>query len=50
MRKEDDLNRDRLPLFRQGEATVGLETRLSACGIREVSYLRRGLWKQYRKI
>ena len=26
---EDDLNRSRLPLFRQGGATVGLTTRLS---------------------
>ena len=28
--EEDDLNRSRLPLFRQGGATVGLTTRLSA--------------------
>ena len=29
-KEEDDLNRSRLPLFRQGGATVGLMTRLSA--------------------
>ena len=29
-KEEDDLNRSRLPLFRQGGATVGLTTRLSA--------------------
>ena len=28
-KEEDDLNRSRLPLFRQGGATVGLTTRLS---------------------
>ena len=31
-----------LALFRQGGATVGLKTRLSACGIREASYFRGG--------
>ena len=36
-RKEDNLNGDRLPLFRQGGATVGLMTRLSARRIREDS-------------
>ena len=36
-RKEDDLNGDRLPLSRQGGATVGLMTRLSARRIREDS-------------
>ena len=35
----------RLPLFRQGGATVGLTTRLGAREIREVSYLKGGLWK-----
>ena len=29
-KRKDDLNRGRLPLFRQGGATVGLRTRLSA--------------------
>ena len=29
-KRKDDLNRSRLPLFRQGGATVGLMTRLSA--------------------
>ncbi len=29
-KRKDDLNRSRLPLFRQGGATVGLTTRLSA--------------------
>ena len=29
-KRKDDLNRSRLPLFRQGGATVGLKTRLSA--------------------
>ena len=29
-KRNDDLNRSRLPLFRQGGATVGLMTRLSA--------------------
>ena len=29
-KRKDDLNRSRLPLFRQGGATVGLRTRLSA--------------------
>ena len=29
-KKKDNLNRSRLPLFRQGGATVGLTTRLSA--------------------
>ena len=28
-KRKDDLNRSRLPLFRQGGATVGLTTRLS---------------------
>ena len=28
-KRKDDLNRSRLPLFRQGGATVGLMTRLS---------------------
>ena len=31
-KRKDDLNRSRLPLFRQGGATVGLTTRLSAEG------------------
>ena len=29
-KRKDDLNRSMLPLFRQGGATVGLRTRLSA--------------------
>ena len=29
-KRKDDLNRSRLPLFRQGGATVGLTTRLSS--------------------
>ena len=29
-KRKDDLNRSRLPLFRQGGATVSLTTRLSA--------------------
>ena len=29
-KRKDDLNRGRLPLFRQGGATVGLTTRLRA--------------------
>ena len=29
-KRKDDLNRSRLPFFRQGGATVGLTTRLSA--------------------
>ena len=29
-KRKDDLNRSRLPLFRQGGATVGRRTRLSA--------------------
>ena len=29
-KRKDDLNRSRLPLFRQGGATVGLKTRLRA--------------------
>ena len=29
-KRKDDLNRRRLPIFRQGGATVGLMTRLSA--------------------
>ena len=29
-KRKDDLNRSRLPLFRQGGVTVGLTTRLSA--------------------
>ena len=29
-KRKDDLNRSRLPLFKQGEATVGLRTRLRA--------------------
>ena len=29
-KRKDNLNRSRLPLFRQGGATVGLTTRLSA--------------------
>ena len=40
MKKEDDLNGDRLPLFRQGGATVGLTTKPSVCRIRGASYLR----------
>ena len=45
-KRRDDLNGGRLPLFRQGGATVSLMTRLSARVIREVSYLKGGLWKQ----
>ena len=41
-RKEDDLNEDRLPLFRQGGATVGITIGLSTCGVREASYFRGG--------
>ena len=29
-KRKDDLNRSRLPIFRQGGATVGLSTRLSS--------------------
>ena len=43
-KRKDDLNGGRLPLFRQGEATVSLTTRLSMRGIREASYLKGGLW------
>ena len=43
-KRRDNLNGGRLPLFRQGGATVGL--RLSARGIREASYLKGGLWKR----
>ena len=39
-RRRDDLNRGRLPLFRQGGATVSLRTRMSMRGIREASYLK----------
>ena len=45
-KRRDDLNGGGLPLFRQGGATVGLMTRLSARGIREASYLKGGLWKR----
>ena len=44
-KKKRYFNGDRLPLFSQGRATVGLKTRLSARGIREASYLKGGLWK-----
>ena len=39
-RKDNSLNGDRLPLFRQGGATVGLTTKPSVCRIRGASYLR----------
>ena len=41
-KRRDDLHIGRLPLFRQGGATVSLMTRLSARGIRESSYLKGG--------
>ena len=41
-KRKDDLNRSRLPLFRQGGVTVGQTTRPSMRGIREASYLKGG--------
>ena len=38
-KRRDNLNGSRLPLFRQGGATVGLRTRLRPRGIREAPYL-----------